>query len=861
MPFTGEPPMARVDSPGDVMKKNQFGSAGRATPFGRRQQRAQKATGISTNDLESVFGQGRTLHGIGHLAEAEKIYRQVLKAQPNHRNSLYLLGVVYYQRGHYEEAVRQFGAALKIDSTIVGAYATRGIALQKLGRFGEAVESYDRATTLSPNDAITFHNRGNALQELQRFDEAVGSYDQAIALKSDYAGAFYNRGNALAMLKRFDEAVASYDRTVTLNPGYADALNNRGAALQKLGRFDEAAASHQRATALAPDDASAFYNLGSALHELKRFQEAVTSYDRAIALKPGFANAFFRRGHALHALRRFDLAMENYDHAIALRPDYAEAFNNRGATLKELKRTEEALASCDRAVALKPDYADALNNRGTALQELKRFEEAVESYSRAVAVMPGHKFAFSGLADCAIKMCEWPQCDELSGQLRQHVLGRKSEISPFLLLGYSDDASIHLSCARNYILDRTRGISDCLRSTSIWRNEKIKVAYISSDFRAHPLSFLMAELFELHDRSRFEVVGVSLGPDDRSDARARVAAAFDQFIDVRSKSDKEVVQLLKDFRVDIAVDLNGHTQGARTGILAARAAPIQVSYMGFPATMGADFIDYIIADATVIPFDEQCQYTECIVHLPHSYMVNDRKRAISLRTPTREEPGLPVEGFVFCCFNNNWKITSKVFDIWMRLLKRIDGSVLWLFRDNHKAEANLRKEAAAREVDPARLVFADRLPVEDHLARHRLADLVLDTLPYNAHTTASDALWSGLPVLTCRGRTFAGRVGASLLNAVGLSELVTSDLGEYEAMALRLATDRPLLHGFRERLERNRLSSPLFDSDRFCQHIESAYTIMWDLWQRGEPPRAFGVEAFETNRHKAAATDSRQVVT
>ena len=342
-------------------------------------------------------------------------------------------------------------------------------------------------------------------------------------------------------------------------------------------------------------------------------------------------------------------------------------------------------------------------------------------------------------------------------------------------------------------------------SGAIWRNEKIKVAYLSSDFRLHPLSFLMAELFELHDRSQFEVIGVSFGPDDRSDMRSRLVAAFDQFIDVRTKSDQEVARLLNDLRIDIAVDLNGHTQGARSGILAFRPAPIQVSYLGFPGTTGADFIDYIIADAIVLPFDEQPYYTENIVHLPDCYQVNDRKRTIASRTPTREELGLPAQGFVFCCFNNNWKITPAVFDVWMRLLKAVEGSVLWLFRDNRDAETNLRKEAAARGIDPTRLVFADRLPLDDHLARHRLADLFLDTLPYNAHTTASDALWAGLPVLTCRGKTFAGRVAASLLTAVGLPELLTDSLEEYEALALRLATDPLLRSGLRERLRKNRL--------------------------------------------------------
>jgi predicted O-linked N-acetylglucosamine transferase (SPINDLY family) len=352
----------------------------------------------------------------------------------------------------------------------------------------------------------------------------------------------------------------------------------------------------------------------------------------------------------------------------------------------------------------------------------------------------------------------------------------------------------------------------------------------------------VAELFELHDRDRFDVIGISFGRDDRSEVRARLMRAFDRFHDVASTSNRAVVSLLQELEVDIAVDLKGHTEGARLAILAARPAPLQVSYLGYPGTMGVDFIDYVIADGIVLPVDQQPFYPEKIVHLPDSYQVNDSKRRIASRIPTRRELGLPDHGFVFCCFNNNWKINAAMFDIWMRLLAAVDGSVLWLFRSNDLATANLRAEAKARGIDPARLVFAPFLDLPDHLARLKRAELFLDTLPCNAHTTASDALWAGLPVLTCIGDTFAGRVAASLLNGVGLPELVTNGLDEYEALALRLARDRPLLQSIRRKLEQNRLSSPLFDTDRFRRHLEAAYTTMWEMHRRGESPRSFRVD-------------------
>jgi predicted O-linked N-acetylglucosamine transferase (SPINDLY family) len=409
------------------------------------------------------------------------------------------------------------------------------------------------------------------------------------------------------------------------------------------------------------------------------------------------------------------------------------------------------------------------------------------------------------------------------------------------LFGCSEDQALHLRCARRRVQSRVSSAPPLWRG-EIWRNDRIRVAYISADFRMHATSYLVTELFELHDRSRFEVVGISLGPDDGSDMRARVVAAFDHFIDVRMTSDLEAAQLLHDLRIDLAVDMQGHQRGARPGILALRPAPIQACYLGFPGTTGADFIDYIVADPIVLPFDRQPYYTEKIVHLPECYQVNDRRRLIAPLATTREQAGLPSQGFVFCSFNGDWKITPAVFDIWMRLLQAVEGSVLWLLRDNATAEANLRGEAASRGIDPARLVFAERIKMEEHLARHRLADLFLDTFPCNAHTTASDALWAGLPLLTTLGETFSGRVAASLLMAVGLSDLVTRSLAEYEVLALRLAREPDRLRRYRDQLRERRPDQPLFDTDRFRRHIEAAYVHMWERWQEGKPPESFAVK-------------------
>jgi protein O-GlcNAc transferase len=420
-------------------------------------------------------------------------------------------------------------------------------------------------------------------------------------------------------------------------------------------------------------------------------------------------------------------------------------------------------------------------------------------------------------------------------------LQRKSIITPFTLFGYCSDASLHLKCARAFVDHQLPVFPQPLCNGRIYQHERVRIAYLSADFNWHATAYLMAELFELHDRTRFEVLGVSFGVDDKSNMRSRLIKSFDQFHDVRFKTDSDVAKMLNELEVDIAVDLKGHTGDSRPAILAYRPAPIQVNYLGYPGTMAGDFIDYVIADKIVLPFDQEAFYTEKIVHLPDCYQVNDSKRRISTHTPMRWEAGLQNEGFVFCCFNNSFKITAPMFDVWMRLLKAVESSVLWLLADNAGAAPNLRKEAAARGVDPARLVFAVRVPPEDHLARHRLADIFLDTLPCDAHTTASDALWAGLPLITCRGETFAARVAASLLNAVGLSELVTNSLDEYESLALQLARDKKTLSAIRAKLAANRDTCPLFDTNRFRRHIEAAYKTMWERYLRGEPPVNFAV--------------------
>jgi len=759
------------------------------------------------NDLEHMLRAAMLFQQQGRLLQAEQLYHDTLKIDPNNFGSLYYLGLMRAEQGRLDDSVKLFRKALGQDPNSFEAHFNIAIALEGLGRFPDVIAHCEKALAIRPACAEAHFTCANAWKALQHAEKAIAHYEKAIAINSRYAEAHYNLGNTLCSRKRYREAIAAYNKALAITPHYAKALNNRGVALQAVRRSHEALSSYDHALAIQPDYYEAMNNRGVALLDLRRHAEALTAFDQTLEMKRDHPEAWYSRGNALQALHRYPEALTAYHEALAIRPDYVEA----------------------------------LNNQGNALLTLRRYDEALANFEKVLLLEPRHPYARTGAARAAAAVCDWERTAKVSGELPK-LIEQGEFLDPFTLLAYCGDPALQLRCAQKTLHGLSPVPLPSLCKGHVWRNEKIRIAYLSTDFHQHPTAFLTAQLFEDHDRSRFDVLGFSFGPDDGSSIRGRLASAFDEFYNVTANDDAEAANLLHDLRVDIAVDLNGYTMGARPGILARRPAPIQVSYLVFPATMAADFIDYIIADPVVLPFDHQQFYTEKIVQLPESYQVNDRKRAIAAKAPTREAAGLPERGFVFCCFNNSQKITAPVFDIWMRLLRKIDGSVLWLLLDSDAAKRNLQREAAARKVDPARLVFAPRLKLEHHLARHRLADLFLDTLPYNAHTTASDALWAGLPVLTCLGRSFAGRVAASLLHAAGLPELVTESLEAYEALALQLATDRASLGDLRRRLRENRLICPLFDTDRCRIHIEAAYVEMWELWQRGDRPRSFTVE-------------------
>ncbi len=821
----------------------------------------------------AAFQDGFAAHQAGNLARAEFVYQLVLAGDKKNYAALHFLGLIDLQRGNTGAAERLIRKALTINPRYADAHCNLGIALQKLGRFDESLASYDKALALEPRYAEAHYNRGIVLKELKRFEEAIESYDKALAIKPGYAEAYSNRGNALQDLRRLDDALASFEKALTIRPSYAEAYYNRGNVLRDLGRFESALASYDKALALKPDYAEVYSNRGNALQKLGQYDDALASYDKALTIRPHYAEAHCNRGNALKELKQYQEALASYDKALALKPDYAEVHFNRGLALNEIKRYEDALASYDKALTLRSNYAEAYSSRGNALQELKRFEDALESYDKALSmkpnnVEPGHTIHRTpdgdslGIAGTPVskeplrhveaarlytkmRICDWRNLDAERSQLLAAVRTGAAAVSPFALLAMSASPSDQLNCAQSCTADTCPPSATPLWSGERYVHDKIRIAYLSADFRNHPVSYAIAGMFEHHDRTQFEPIAVSLMYHRKSDMTERIKNAFELFIDVQDRSDRDTAELLRQLEVDIAIDLTGFTGDNRLGVLANRPAPIQVNYLGYPGTMGAGYIDYILADPTIIPEEQREFYTEQVVWLPGSYHVNDNQRPISQNTPTRHQCGLPDAAFVYCCFNSPYKITPEIFDVWMRLLNRTENSVLWLYGENPSVSTNLRREAEKRGISAERLILAPGMPFADHLARHRQADLFLDTLPYNAHTTANDALWAGLPVLTCLGESFSGRVAASLLKAAGVPELITHSLEDYEALALRLAQDPLLLASVKAKVVRNRDAFPLFDTERSTRHVEAAYKIMWQKLQRGEPAASFVVKPID----------------
>jgi predicted O-linked N-acetylglucosamine transferase (SPINDLY family) len=794
----------------------------------------------SHNNEDASLRAAIALHRDGRLGEAEPLYRQAMARNPGLFAPHYFLGVMRNQQGRHGEAAALLEQALGLEPRNLRALIQQGLALRALGRAADALACFDAALALDRALPETHYNRAVALNDLARPGEALAAYEEAAALRPGFAAAETGRALTLHQLGRLAEAVSGFDRALALLPGDARLLTCRGLALSDLGQLEEAEASYASALASDPDHADARSNRGQLAWRRGEVERALADFDRVLAGDPGHIPALTNRALALGAAGRLAEALADYDRLLTLAPADAEIWNRRGAVLRLLGRGRAALDSFDTALRWKPDFPAALNNRGfLRWNEEMDYAAAKADLERALALDPGFPFLAGELLYLKMQAADWENSASDRATLAAAVAAGRLAVRPFAWQAISADPALLQQCARLFAAAEYPAIA---ATPPVRRRAggKIRLGYLSADFRDQATAHLMAGVYEAHDRDAFEIVALDNGAGDGSPMRDRLERTFDRFLPIAALPDDAAAAAVREAGIDILVNLNGYFGKPRMGVFARRAAPLQVNYLGFPATLGAPYMDYIIADRTVIPDAERGFYDEQVVWLPDCYQANDRKRPRPA-PPAREAAGLPRQGFVFCNFNQTYKITPEIFALWMRLLRGRPESVLWLLRDNDTAPLHLRRTAANTGVAAERLIFADLASQEAHLARLALADLALDTMPYNSHTTGSDALWAGVPLVTCRGTAFPGRVAASLLQAAGLPDLVTDSLEDYVRLAGALAADPDLLARTRARLADNRLACPLFDTQGFTRNLEEAYRLMWRRHEAGERPSAFAV--------------------
>lgn len=778
------------------------------------------------NLAKALSEDGLDAESLPHHEKATKLAADMPEAWLNFSKSLTNLK-------RFNDALKAVDTALKINPNYSQALSNKGALLTELGRHDEALNLYEKALALSPMSPQTYLNMGVSLKELKRFDEAIAQYDLALKMNPNYAEALSNKGNVYEELKRFDEAITQYDLALKMNPRNIDALSNKGLILLKQKRFAEARSCCEQQLEMTPKSSRAWLNRGYVFWDEGRHEEALSNIDTALKFNPDMAQAWLVRGAIFCELRNYQLGLSSCDKALAVKPEYPEAWDLKGLGLRELGHYDEALRCFDRAIEHQSDFAQAWSNKGSTLNEIKCYEEALEAFDRALILNPEFEFLEGHCLNSRLLIGSWQNLNEASKNLCDKVRDGKKVTDPFALLAMADDPELHLKAAEIWA-SKNRNLDGHLEPIAKVKNSKIKIAYFSGDLRQnHPVSALIVGLFEAHNRVEFELYAFSHSVPQAGDkVRERLKECFDQFIDTADMSDLEVAKLARNIGIDIAVDLSGYTHNNRLKIFSYRVAPIQASYLGYAGTSGEKFMDYLIADRTVIPPESMQYFSEKIVYLPNAYIVDDPKRQISTRIPSRADQGLPEEAFIFCCFNNSHKINPGIIRSWSNILRGVDNSVMWFSGNNKIFQNNLILEFEKYQIDASRIIFANRVDLpEDHLARLQLANLFLDTVPYNAHTTAVDALRVGLPLLTYMGRAFAGRVAASLLKAIDVPELIAANQEEYESMAIDFANKPEKLAKVRDKLIINRTTTPLFNNEEFARGMEKIYQKMYERYQ------------------------------
>ncbi|MDB9975107.1 tetratricopeptide repeat protein [Candidatus Thioglobus sp.] len=783
---------------------------------------------IQINSVIELFSQGK-------ISQALEVVQDLFKDYPNEPILFNISGACHAGLGQLDAAVKSYEEAIAIKPDYAKAHFNLAGTLHDLGQLDAAIISYEKTIEIKSDFAEAHNNLGNVFKELQQDDAAIQSYKKALVINPEYVESQYSLGNIFQELGQFESAIKCYEKVLVIKPNFAEMHNNLGVVFQKAGKLNAALERFQKALVIKPDFAEAHNNLGNVFKELQQDDAAIQSYKKALVINPEYVESQYSLGNIFQELGQFESAIKCYEKVLVIKPNFAEAYNNLGNAFNKLLQKDEAIKFYEKAIVIKSDYAGAYVNLASTLKDLKRLEEALVIYESEIIQNSDLDFILGELLHTRMHLCIWDDLPNKLNELRKKINNSEKVLNPFVLLALIDDPELQRRQAEIYAIDLSSINNKLPRVNCYSRHKKIRIGYFSADFRDHPVAYLTAELYELHDRSKFEIYAFSFGPDTKDKMNLRIQTGVDYFHDVYNKSDKDIAMLSRSIEIDIAIDLGGYTADSRSGIFAMSPAPIQVSYIGYLGTLGVNYYDYIIADQTIIPEKNQKYYSEKIAYLP-SYQVNDSKEEIPDTIFTRSDLGLPEVGFVFCCFNNTFKITPTTFDSWSRILLEAEGSVLLIYADNDTAKINLTKEIVARGIHSERLIFGERLSKLEYMARYKAADLFLDTHPYNAGTTASDALRMGLPVLTCLGNSFASRMAASLLKAVNLPELVKVTQEEYETCAIELACDPEKFKIIKNKLVDNLPKAALYDTPLFTRRLESVYNEMYERHHDGLEP-------------------------
>ena len=734
----------------------------------------------------------RAQQGINFITESNKNLTTTKLTQENINELL-----TYYNQGDSISVIQKANNLLKKFPTAYMVWNVLGSVHFSLGELPNAAIAFKKVIDLKPDIPEPYNNYGLVLYNKGDLAQSLYFLKKAIDLNNEYVEAHNNLGNTLKKLNKTNEALKQYYKCLKIRPNYPGAHNNIAIILQEQKHYDKAFSHFKKAIIYKPDYFEAYINLGDLQKEEGKFKDAINSLQKALSINPKSTAANNNLGNVFYELGDFKSAINYFKFALSINPNFVEALNNLGNTFKKQNNIVEAIQCFNNSLSIRPE------DENIRMQKIHLQSQ----------------------------ICDWKSIEQDKDLIP--TLGINDQyISPWSALSIEDNPINHrkrseLYAKSKYSFDKQNILQDQFLNA---KHSKIRVGYFSADFHNFPGMYLMIGLLEHHNRENFEIYAFSYGPNSDDPMRKRIIKAVDQFIDIKDMTDLEILSLCKDKEIDIAIHRNGYTKNNRTELFSLRIAPIQINYLGYPGTMGANFIDYIIADQIIIPTEYRDCYSEKIIYMPHSYQPNDNKREISRKKITKSDMGLPEESFVFCSFNNSYKITPEEFHIWMNILNQVEGSVLWLLKSNEWAEENLKKEAEKRGVDINRLVYANKLPHKEHLARLQLADLFIDSFNVNAHTTASDALWAGLPVVTKKGKGFAARVAASLLNAIELPELITDNKNDYQLLILDLAKNPNKLKRIKEKLNKHRLIKPLFNTKQYTENLEDGYKRAYQLY-------------------------------